>query len=95
MAESIYFNNIAATTAPFALRGGVYSFGAVAGLAGTIQLQMLAGDGASWINVGSSITTTSGQTSMSLAPGTYRVSITTATGVYIQLGRVPTAPTES
>jgi hypothetical protein len=55
---------------------------------GNLQLQALALDGTSWINVGSTITA-AGLTNFDLPPGQYRFAITTATAVYAAVTGVP------
>lgn len=52
--ESNQFSNIAATTAAFILKGGRYAPIATFG-GGDLQLQILALDGVTWINVGAAI----------------------------------------
>lgn len=87
--EAKAFSNIAATTAAFALKGGKYmgTYSATFG-GGNIQLQTLAYDLATWLNVGSSVTA-AGVATYDLSPGQYRFAITTATAVYINIANVP------
>jgi hypothetical protein len=87
--ESHAFSNISATTPPFGLYGGKYGLDVTATFGGgNVQLQTLAPDGSTWVNVGSSITT-AGFANYDLPPGQYRLAITTATAVYAALTIVP------
>jgi hypothetical protein len=87
--ESHSFGNISATTGAFTLYGGEYGLTASATWSGgNIQLETLAGDGSTWINVGSSITA-NGFSTYDLPPGQYRIAVTTATAVYAALTTIP------
>jgi hypothetical protein len=80
--ESFPFSNISANTAAFTLRGGNYGFTCHATFGGgSVGLQRLAEDAATWINVVTPLTA-DGYASANLPSGQYRVSVTTATGVY-------------
>jgi hypothetical protein len=88
--ESKKFLNIGVgNTAAFALKGGKYTalvnatFGG-----GNVQLQTLAGDGSTFVNVGAAITA-AGLTNYDLPPGQFRFAVTTATAVFISLTSVP------
>lgn len=88
--ESKQFSNISATTAAFSLKGGKYALIASATFGGgNLQLQALAMDGSTYVNVGSSITA-AGLTTYDLPPGTYKIAVTTATAVYVSLTSIPT-----
>ena len=90
--ESHQFSNISATTAAFGLYGGKYALTAAATWGGgNAQLQSLATDGSTWLNVGSSITA-NGLSTYDLPPGQYRIAITTATAAYLALTTVPEEP---
>jgi hypothetical protein len=88
--QSVQFSNIGTgATAQFAIKGGKYSASSSATFGGgNQQLQILALDAVTWINVGSSITA-AGLTTYDLPPGQYRWNITTATANYIALTTVP------
>jgi len=87
--ESFQFANIAATTAQFQVKGGTYLLTVHATFGGgSVQMQTLAGDGATWLLLGTSITA-DGTQSFTLPPGAYRIAIATATAVYANLTRVP------
>jgi len=88
--ESFQFANIAATTAQFQVKGGTYVITVHATFGGgSVQLQTLAGDGATWLLLGTSITADGTQVYTGLPPGPYRIAIATATAVYANLTRVP------
>jgi hypothetical protein len=53
-----------------------------------VQLQALAGDNTTWVNVGNNFSANALQT-YDLASGQFRVLITGATGVYFVIGTVP------
>lgn len=89
--DTVFFTNIAATTAAFTLRGGQYGLDVIATFGGgNVTLQRLAADGTTWVTVLAPVTT-AGYATVNLPGGTYRFSITTATAVYIQLTSVVTA----
>lgn len=80
-----HYANISATTAAFRNRAGQYSLTVIGSWGGgSVQLQILAGDGATWVNVGSAITANSFNTVI-LPEGMYQFVVTTATAVYIDL----------
>jgi hypothetical protein len=88
--ESVQFSNISATTAAFNLKGGNYAAIASATFGGgNLQLQALAIDGATYVNVGSTITAAGLTAYASLPPGSYKWVVTTATAVYVSLARIP------
>jgi hypothetical protein len=83
------FSNISATTLAFRLNGGKYAIAASATFGGgNLQLQTLALDGTTWINVGSAISA-AGLTTFDLPPGQFRIAVTTATAVYAAITRIP------
>lgn len=87
--ESHQFANISATTSAFGLYGGKYGLTAAATWGGgNVQLQTLADDSSTWLNVGSSITA-NGFTTFDLPPGQYRFAVTTATAVYLAISTIP------
>lgn len=87
--EAVAFSNISATTAAFALEGGMYQvdFKATWG-GGSATLQQLGPDDTTWLSVSNAQTVDGGQT-LYLPPGQFRVSITTATALYSRITRVP------
>lgn len=87
--ESFNFSNIAATTAGFLVKGGLYGLAVSATFGGgNVQLQQLALDGSTWINVGTSITAAGLTSPIYLPPGQYRLAVTTATAVFAALTRI-------
>lgn len=86
--DSIQFTDIASTTANFGLLGGKYALAIDATWnSGNAQLETLADDGATWINVGSSITA-NGFSNYDLPAGQYRIAISAASSVYVSITRI-------
>lgn len=82
------FTNISATTAAFALIGGLYAVDIVATWsAGSVTFQKLAPDGSTWIAV-NAFTANDSETYY-LSAGSYRFSVVTATAVYAIATRIP------
>jgi hypothetical protein len=89
--EQVTFTNISATTAAFTLRGGQYAITVHATFGGgNVALQRLAADAATWVNVITALTA-DGYATVNLPGGSYRVAITTATGVYVDVTSVVTS----
>lgn len=87
--EAVIFSNIAATTASFELKGGRYQFAASATFnGGSVGLQQLGPDGATFLSVVTPITVKGGQV-LDLPPGQYQVVIVTATAVFASIVRIP------
>lgn len=101
--ENIQFLNIAATTLPFVIKGGGYLVSVVATFGGgSVKLQILGPDNTTYLdtkqpfdNAGTeqddiiSTFSANGAKLLPLAPGQYRITITTATAVYVNITRVP------
>src|SRR5262245_49265876 len=86
--ETKQFSNSSATTAACTLTGGRNAFTCAATFGGgSVTLQVLAGDGTTWLNVSSQ--TAANHVTVDLTPGSYRIAIATATAVFVNLGRVP------
>lgn len=83
--DAVSFTNISATTSAFTLKGGLYMFICKATGWGTVKLQMLAGDGTTYVDVPSSSLTADGALTVQIPGGTYKVNIATATAVYADL----------
>jgi hypothetical protein len=81
--ERVTFSNIAATPAPFTLRGGAYGV-MVNGTFGTVTLQRLSLDGTSYITVLTAFTA-AGYASVNLPAGTYQLLLATASGIYADI----------
>ena len=80
--ENFPFSNLSANSSTFSLRGGNYGITCHATFGGgSVGLQRLATDGATWVNVITALTT-DGYATQNLPSGSYRISVTTATGVY-------------
>jgi hypothetical protein len=87
---AVTFSNIAATPTAFTLRGGLYgvtSKGTWGG--GSATLQRLAPDNATYVTVLTAIAA-DGYATVQLPPGTYRLLITTATAVYVDIIAIAT-----
>lgn len=52
-----------------------------------MALQVLSGDGSTWVNVSNQ--TAAAAVTVDLPPGSYRIQIATAVAVFATLGRVP------
>ena len=93
MASPITFSNISATTSQFTLLGGWYGLTAHATWGGgNATLQRLAADGSTWVTAATAITA-DGLSVVQLPGGQYRVAITTASAVYIDITSVdPRSP---
>lgn len=90
--EQQTFSNISATTAAFTLRGGTYGVTVKATGFGTVKLQRLAPDGATYVSVSTDTDfAADGYASVNLPAGTYRFEITTATAVYADITSIVTA----
>jgi hypothetical protein len=85
---TVTFSNIAATPASFALRGGLYGVTAK-GTWGTATLQRLAADNTTYVTVLTAITA-NGYATVQLPPGIYRLLITGATAVYLDIVAIAT-----
>jgi hypothetical protein len=89
--EGQFFQNVAATTAQFPLRGGKYGIDATATFGGgSVKFQKLLGDGVTFQSVSSATDfTAAGYAVIDLPPGQYRFTIATATAVFAAVTRVP------
>ena len=84
-------SNISATTSAFTLRGGQYGATVIATFGGgSVTLQRLAMDGATWVTCLTAFTA-AGYASVNLPSGSYRWAIATATAVYVDLVAIVTA----
>lgn len=104
--EGARFINISATTAAFRLDlGGYYTVSVHATFGGgNVHLQQLAADDTTWLEVEQAFNNAAaeidlvtgafladGVKAFILAPGQFRFTVTTATGVYIAIARAPVA----
>ena len=69
------FSNIAATTAQFGLGGGTYNVDVVGSTFGTVTLQRLGPDGATWLNALAAFAANGGATAANLPAGQYRFAL--------------------
>lgn len=85
------FQNIAATTSAFELKGGQYLVTAVATFSGgSVKLQILGPDGTTWIDAAAATSFTAAGAGTAYLPNAqYRIAIATATAVYVGINRVP------
>ncbi len=81
------FSNISATTAAFKLDGGLYGVSVIATGFGTVTLQALGPDGATWLTPLTAFSA-NGFATAYLAPGQYRFAIASATAVYASIASV-------
>lgn len=96
--ESVSFQNISASTSAFTLKGGIYSFRVKGTITTSVALQAMLPDGSSYATVnnlaGTAASVGSGGTGsidgIYLSPGQYKITITSATGVYASVASVPT-----
>jgi hypothetical protein len=83
--EIVSFKNIAATPAPFTLRGGSYGVTVHATFGGgSVTLQRLAPDGSTFVTVLAAFSA-DGYSSVNLPAGSYELAIATATAVYADI----------
>lgn len=89
--ESQVFKNIAASTATFTLRGGIYAVTVHAGTwnAGSVTLQRQAADGSTMVTCLTAFSA-DGYATVNLPGGTYQFTIASASGVYADLTSVET-----
>ena len=89
---SYRLNNAAAGTGlAFTLTGGLYAIETLATGAGSITLQRLGPDGATWGAAATAITTTSNFSTAQLPPGQYRWLTSGFTAIYATVQRIPQA----
>lgn len=83
--EKQEFSNISATTAAFTLRGGNYGVTAKATWGGgSVTLQRLSMDGTTYVTVLTAFAA-DGYASVNLPSGTYRLTVATATAIYVDI----------
>ncbi len=84
--EVLSWQNIAANSPTFTLRGGGYGLTVHAGSWGTgnVVLQRLGLDGATWVSVITPLTADS-YINVNLPSGTYRLAVNSVTGIYADL----------
>jgi hypothetical protein len=73
----------------FPLTGGRYGITVIATFGGgSVTLERLAGDGATWVTAATAITA-NGFAAVELPRGSYRFTVATATAVYVGIERIP------
>lgn len=89
--HSARFSGLAATPAPFALRGGKYAVAAIGTWGGgSAKLQTLGPDGSTYLSVSSGTDfSANGYGVVDLPPGMYQLTIATATAVSATITRIP------
>jgi hypothetical protein len=86
--NSASFSNLSATPAAFQLLGGTYGITVSATFgAGSVTLNVLAGDNITWIAVLTAFAAV-GYAYLSLPPGQYQLAIATATAVYAAIAPI-------
>lgn len=88
--ETQSFSNISATTAAFALRGGLYGVECKGTGYGTVTLQRLAADASTYITALTAFAA-DGFATVTLPPGTYKVAVASATAVYVDIVEIASA----
>jgi hypothetical protein len=78
------WSNIAATPAVFTLRGGLYALTVVGTFGTSIVLQRLSTDGTTYVSVITALTA-NGFVTAQLPSGTYKLLVTSVTGIYADL----------
>lgn len=74
----------------FVLQGGAYAMDAIATWnGGSITLQRLGPDGNTFITAATALSADGTTGALALPPGTYRFLVTTATGVWVAIARIP------
>lgn len=74
----------------FKLVGGAYAMDAIASWGGgSLTLQRLGPDGATFITAATALTADGTTGSLALPPGTYRILATTAAGIWVSISRIP------
>jgi hypothetical protein len=87
--ENKSFQNIGASTAAFALKGGRYDIIATATGAGTMGLQMQAADGVTFVPVHTAFAAVTGFVTVDLPPGVYKFVISGFTAVFASICSIP------
>ncbi len=89
--NNVAFYGISATPAPFNLTGGIYGLTLACASYGTVQLEILCSDQATFVAIGTAFRG-NGLQSLYLPTGTYQLLITSATGCYFGASRIVTGP---
>lgn len=85
-----YSSPTAADSANFALQGGAYVLDAVANFnSGSITLQRLGPDGATFITAATALSAAGTSGSIALPPGVYKIAVASATALSVSVIRIP------
>jgi hypothetical protein len=88
--DSVNFQNISADTANFVLTGGAYVLDANGNFnSGTVTLQRLGPDGATFITAATALSANGTSGSIALPPGVYKLAVASATALYVSVIRIP------
>lgn len=88
--EGFSYSNISATTAAFAIKfGGIFVLSTVGQGFGSVTLQLLGADGTTWLTAATAVIANGVTGALYLPAGQYRFAISAATGVYLNLIRIP------
>jgi hypothetical protein len=87
--EQTTFSNLSATPSAFKLLGGTYGMLVTATWGGgSVDLKKLSADGSTYVSVLSSTFTANAYQTVNVPPGTYQLTVTTATAVYADITSV-------
>ena len=84
-----FINSAAGTSTAFALKGGKYAVIYSGTGTGTVDLEVMSLDGATYVKVITQITATTGYATVDLPAGTYQAVIDTFTANYLSITRIP------
>jgi len=90
--EQIIKSNISATVSGLSLNGGSYGMTVIATWGGgSVDFKRLAADGSTYVSVLQSTFTANAYQTFNVPPGTYQITVTTATAVYVDITSVISA----
>jgi hypothetical protein len=90
--DQVTYSNISASQSGVKLLGGTYGMTVTATWGGgSVDLKKLSADGSTYVSVLSSTFTANAYQTVNIPPGTYQLTVTTATAVYADLTSVISA----
>jgi hypothetical protein len=90
--DQVLFSNISATPTAFKLNGGSYGLTMTATWGGgSVDLKRLSADGSTYVSVLTTTFTANAFQTVNVPPGTYQLTVTTATAVYADITSVYSA----
>ncbi|MFZ5713025.1 MAG: hypothetical protein ACOY3N_09315 [Bradyrhizobium sp.] len=90
--DQVTYSDISASQSGFKLLGGTYGITVTATWGGgSVDLKKLSADGSTYVSVLSSTFTANAFQTVSVPPGTYQLTVTTATAVYADITSVISA----